>query len=163
MTAQIREAMCARRVKGDRVCDIARDFGVSEVSVRAYTRGVGHSDAQVLLRSARLKSDTGCWVWHGTLLRPNGAKGNCYPQVGSPVLGERYARRASYRLWVGELPKGYGVLPICGEPLCVNPFHLRAQPPQEYKRLSPHWDPERNQWRFANGQQGNRSPERKRR
>ena len=59
---------------------------------------------------------TRCWEWLGSTI------GNGYGQY--QTLGECYAHRVSFRLNVGEIPKGIHVLHKCDNPICVNPDHL---------------------------------------
>jgi hypothetical protein len=62
------------------------------------------------------KSD-GCWIWRGTKYRTG---------YGQFRLNRRLwaAHRASYTLFVGQIPRGHVVRHKCDVPSCVNPDHL---------------------------------------
>ena len=64
----------------------------------------------------------GCWVWTGaTHERGYGVIGR-----GARGEGNERAHRLSYRLYKGEIPEGKIILHKCGNPNCVNPWHLEA-------------------------------------
>jgi len=62
----------------------------------------------------------GCWLWmgatneHGYGLIGRGRRGQ----------GNEKAHRTAYRLYRGDIPEGKIVLHKCGNPNCVNPWHL---------------------------------------
>lgn len=66
--------------------------------------------------------NSGCWLWDGATVPtsygdiPRGSFGI----GGRPML----AHRASYLLFIGEIPEGLSVCHKCDTPLCVNPDHL---------------------------------------
>lgn len=68
-----------------------------------------------------VNEDTGCWIWTGA--RNCNGYGALSIRVGG-VRTSPSAHRASYTLYVGEIPKGLQVLHKCDTPLCVNPEHL---------------------------------------
>lgn len=108
------------------------------------------TEAQRLLRNARLEPETGCWHWLGRLYK------GVYPHC-SPVAGEQFARRASYRLWRGPIPKWWAVVPRCPDSLCINPYHLETVPLAQRFRESDKWDHQRGCWAhgFRKGSAGN--------
>lgn len=65
-----------------------------------------------------MRSDTECWIWDGRI-GPN----------GYPFIGDDPAYRRVYRFIVDDIPAGYEIDHLCGNPLCVNPLHLQAVPP----------------------------------
>lgn len=60
-----------------------------------------------------------CWEW---ALSRNEARGG----YGQMRLNGRTlkAHRIAYEKWVGEIPKGHGVLHHCDNPPCIRPAHL---------------------------------------
>jgi hypothetical protein len=77
--------------------------------------------AQRLLSRAHLNKETGCWDWDGPLHSQDGKN---YPSFHA--LGEQFAHRVSYRMWVGPIPDEHLVLRTCGRFVCIAPFHLRG-------------------------------------
>jgi hypothetical protein len=77
--------------------------------------------AQRLLSRAHLNEETGCWDWDG---RMHSQDGKSYPNFRA--LGEQFAHRISYRLWVGPIPDQHMIRRTCGRFQCIAPFHLRA-------------------------------------
>lgn len=58
-----------------------------------------------------------CWIWQGHMLE-DGYGGFVMPGL------EQSAHRSSYRIFLGDIPKGMQVCHICDVPSCVNPNHL---------------------------------------
>jgi hypothetical protein len=75
-------------------------------------------------------TETGCWLWTGTL---TGHK----TQYGMFSAGshQRLAHRISYEHFVGLIPDGYEVDHKCRVRCCVNPAHLQVVTPEENRRL----------------------------
>ena len=59
----------------------------------------------------------GCWIWLGAKLK----EGYGIIHYKGKLIG---AHRASYELYVGEIPDGLIVRHKCDTPSCVNPDHL---------------------------------------
>jgi hypothetical protein len=61
----------------------------------------------------------GCWIWMGQIDKDG------YGQFRMCATDKWHkAHRASYELFVGEIPAGKNVLHTCDVPGCVNPAHL---------------------------------------
>lgn len=70
-------------------------------------------------RRAEPEPNTGCWLWTGT------TDGAGYGRVMDKGRGVQ-AHRFVWALANGPIPKGLCVRHfVCGQPLCVNPGHLR--------------------------------------
>lgn len=69
------------------------------------------------------KTDS-CWIWTANSL-PSG-----YGMFRAKA-GRRLAHRASYEMYVGEIPEGYQIDHTCHMPSCVNPEHLRVVTPKQ--------------------------------
>lgn len=85
----------------------------SEVQLRGYE--ITEKDRKRFMKKVSVASDD-CWIWNAATL---GAYGSFYvhPKVEA-------AHRASYMLFVGDIPEGLCVCYRCDTPKCVNPEHL---------------------------------------
>lgn len=67
-----------------------------------------------------IKKDSGCWEWEGS--RDKNGYGIC----SNRILKERRAHRASFRLFIGEIPNDLVLRHSCHNPPCCNPDHLKV-------------------------------------
>ena len=67
-----------------------------------------------------LHSPIYCWKWQAS------DDGHGYGAFGVAQRKVRKAYRVSYELTYGKIPDGKVVRHICGNPPCVNPYHLRV-------------------------------------
>jgi hypothetical protein len=72
-----------------------------------------------------IKSNDGCHEWNAAKQQFGYGMFNLYGK-GIP------AHRASYMLFVGNIPEGHEIDHICQNKACVRPDHLRALTPQEH-------------------------------
>lgn len=67
----------------------------------------------------------GCWMWIGSvILGGKRSSSFAYGQWRNGKGEHELAHRAAYRMFVGPIPVGLGVLHRCDIPRCVNPAHL---------------------------------------
>jgi putative FmdB family regulatory protein len=74
-----------------------------------------------LVSRIRLESDTGCWIWEGL--------GQAILSEGSASNGThkaRFGRVISYEYFKGPVLEGFEIVPLCKDPLCLNPRHLES-------------------------------------
>lgn len=72
---------------------------------------------RLMARVEKLPDAPGCWIWTGYCNADGYGK---IGRRGGPVS----VHRASYELFVGEIPDGLQVLHRCDVPCCANPAHL---------------------------------------
>jgi HNH endonuclease len=71
----------------------------------------------IIKANIRIDPDTGCWLW------TRACHGFGYGHL-RVTMAEIPAHRASYSVFVGEIPNGMFVCHKCDIPACVNPEHL---------------------------------------
>ena len=70
-----------------------------------------------------VKQENGCWIWQGQTNKH-------YGQI--KISGHMHTtHRVAYELWIEPVPKGFLVLYLCNNALCINPAHLVAGTAQE--------------------------------
>ena len=98
----------------------------------------------------------GCWVWMGA------ANKHGYGLIGRGRRGDgnEKAHRAAYRLYRGDIPEKKIMLHKCGNPNCVNPWHLEPGTHKENSadmiRMGRHFQPDNScenaKWRKLNSE-----------
>lgn len=63
--------------------------------------------------------NTGCWLWSGSNTYRYGVI-----KIPDGNRSQIYAHRASYEVFIGDIPCGMFVCHKCDTPLCINPAHL---------------------------------------
>jgi hypothetical protein len=66
---------------------------------------------------------TGCWLWRGQVSNTGHGRIKMANKDGQLIM--QSAHRASYQAFTGDLPDNKRVLQTCGNPLCINPGHLK--------------------------------------
>lgn len=80
------------------------------------------SIAQLLLGKARLDTTTGCWRWQGFVV--HGTRPQARSTTAKNYGLSQVASVAAYQLWrEPEVGRRYIDPVVCGNPLCINPFH----------------------------------------
>jgi hypothetical protein len=106
------------RETGERIPRAVERRRLAKEAEREARRRRAPSLAQRLAARVRANLVTDCWEWVGPLVSTGGGT---YPAFR--VLGEQFAHRVAYRMWVGEIPQGHYLAPACAGRFCINPFH----------------------------------------
>jgi len=89
-----------------------------EKSARASIRNFSTEDRFFQYTDVDIK--TGCWPWVGAYHKKQG-----YGLLWADDAAHR-AHRVAYTLFKGKIPEGLVIDHLCGNRICVNPFHLEA-------------------------------------
>lgn len=77
---------------------------------------------------------TGCWIWKLAQSGPAADKGMGYGLFTAVGWKREQAHRASYRMFVDDIPEGLHVDHLCNVRMCVNPLHLEVVTQAENNR-----------------------------
>ena len=91
-----------------------------EVEAYVHMEIHNHITAYRFWTKVELRSPQDCWEW---LAANDGRQGHGAFGVAPRKIDK--AHRVAYELTYGEIPDGKVVRHICGNPPCVNPYHLR--------------------------------------
>lgn len=81
---------------------------------------------QRLLSRCEQITESGCWIWHGSLSH------NGYGFIGTGVGSQtRRVHRIAYELYRGKIPNGYQLDHLCRVRCCANPWHCEIVTAQE--------------------------------
>lgn len=91
---------------------------------------------KIMLNSSK-QPDTGCVLWQGQI--SNAGYGRVLLRHHEGYNKMHSAHRASYRLFIGEIPNKKVVIQRCKNRLCVNPEHLQLldEVPNDYWHTDP--------------------------
>ena len=73
------------------------------------------------------ENDTDCWTWTGALHPTSSLIGAYRKKNGKMYTQMIQARRLSHYIQFGESIAEYRLTHTCGNPMCVNPFHLEKK------------------------------------
>jgi hypothetical protein len=76
----------------------------------------------------RTKLDHGCIAWNGSI--GDHGYGQYRTEDSNPTV-----HRMLWETFIGDIPEGYEVHHVCGNRLCVNPFHLTVLSQTDHWRL----------------------------
>jgi hypothetical protein len=97
---------------------IPRPPGTPSVLTHKRTTKVPTPTVEADFWSRADKTETGCWLWSGTLIHGYGSvrfRGRSWR-----------AHRLAWILTHGQIPKDQGILHLCDQPSCIRPEHLYA-------------------------------------
>jgi transposase len=144
-----REARIVAAARRGGLAPVAKEFGISRERVRQivadYQRRTGDivraprsrraakrpraapSLAQILLCHARLNRETGCWRWIGALHQTARSVAKPTSQTARRYGLSQIVYRATFHLWRGPLGREHIVPAVCGDKLCINPYHWQRE------------------------------------
>lgn len=80
---------------------------------------------EIIFMRSVVKHESGCWIWNGETNSAGYGTFRDYPSANEMKKKRVMAHRASYKFFVGRIPKGKEIMHKCDIKLCVNPKHLK--------------------------------------
>lgn len=90
---------------------------------------------------SKIEPPQDCWTWRGPTVGRYGSFNS-----GAPHRATYRSHRLAYSILRGDIPEGLSIDHLCGNPRCVNPWHLDLVPNEQnlfrQNRSRPRIDPE---------------------